>query len=202
MLHPPIVHFAIVLPLVALVFSLIYLVKRDASMSKISSRMTLLAAIAMAAAWYTGDQAGPEIFNFLSPEGKEELLEHKALGLYLAIAMGVIAVIKMVGCYMKKFVIEALAIVLLLGATVVTFVQGKDGGEIVYNHGMPFKSYKIESSLKNAVAEADDADEDSDKVEIYEDAMDNISMFSEKVDKVYGNEPKTEDEDEEEDEDE
>ena len=100
---------------------------------------------------------------------------------------------------MKKFVIEALAIVLLLGATVVTFAQGKDGGEIVYNHGMPFKSYKIENSLKNAVVDADDADEDSEKVEIYEDTIDEISMFSEKVDKVYGNEPK-QDEDEDEDE--
>ncbi len=37
MLHPLIVHFAIVLPLVALVLSLIYLYKRDETMSKLSS---------------------------------------------------------------------------------------------------------------------------------------------------------------------
>lgn len=198
MLHPPIVHFAMVLPLVALVFSLIYLVKRDSSMSKISSRTTLIAALAMAAAWYSGNQAGPEIYDFLSAEGKEELMEHKTLGLYLAIVMGVIAVMQMAGCYMKKFVIEALAVVLLLGATVVTFAQGKDGGEIVYNHGMPFKSYMIEDKLKDAVAEAEDLEEDEEKVELYEDTIDEIDMFSAKVDKVLGNEP--EDDEEEEDE--
>jgi len=198
MLHPPLVHFAIVLPLVALVFSLIYLLKRDETMSKISSRLTLLAALAMAAAWYSGNQAGPEIYSFLSPEGKEELMEHKALGLYLAIAMGIIAILKMAGCYMKKFAIEALAVVLLLGATVVTFAQGKDGGEIVYNHGMPFKSYMIEDKLKNAVADAEDVEEDEEKVEIYEDTIDEITMLSEKVDKVLGNEPKEEEEEDEE----
>ena len=198
MLHPPIVHFAMVLPLVALVFSLIYLVKRDPSMSKISSRTTLIAALAMAAAWYSGNQAGPEIYDFLSAEGKEELMEHKTLGLYLAIAMGVIAVIQMTGCYMKKFVIEALAVALLLGATVVTFAQGKDGGEIVYNHGMPFKAYMIEDKLKDAVAEAEDLEEDEEKVELYEDTIDEIDMFSAKVDKVLGNEPEEDQEEEDE----
>ena len=197
MLHPPIVHFAIVLPLVALVFSLIYLLKRDESMSKISSRTTLIAALAMAAAWYSGNQAGPEIYDFLSAEGKEELMGHKTLGLYLAIAMGVIAVIQMAGSIMKKFAVEALAVVLLLGATVVTFAQGKDGGEIVYNHGMPFKAYMIEDSLKDAVAEADELEEDSDKAELYEDTIDEISMHSDKVNKVLGIETNEEDEDEE-----
>ena len=171
-------------------------------MSKISSRTTLIAALAMAAAWYSGNQAGPEIYDFLSAEGKEELMDHKTLGLYLAIAMGVIAVIQMAGSIMKKFAIEALAVVLLLGATVVTFAQGKDGGEIVYNHGMPFKSYMIEDKLKDAVADADDVEEDDEKLEIYEDTIDEITMFSEKVDKVYGNEPKEEDDEDDEDEDE
>ena len=121
MLHPATVHFAMVLPVVATVFGLIYLVKRDELMSKISSRATLIAALAMIGVWYTGNQAGPEIYDYLSEAGKHELMEHKALGLYLAIAMGIIAVIKIAGCKMRNFVIEALAVVLLLGATAVTF---------------------------------------------------------------------------------
>ena len=197
MLHPPVVHFAMVLPLVALVFSLVYLVKRDVLLSKISTRVTVIAALAMIAAWYTGNQAGPEIYGFLSAEGKEELMEHKNLGLYLAIAMGIIAVIKTAGCFMKKFIVEALAIVLLLGATAVTFVQGNDGGEVVYNHGMPFKAHMMESNLNDAVAEAEDLEEDEEKVELYEDTIDEINMLSEKVDKVLGNERAEEEEEEE-----
>lgn len=190
MLHPATVHFAMVLPLVAAVFGLIYLVKRDEAMSKLSSRVTVIAAIAMIVAWYTGSQAGPEVYDYLSEGGQHELMEHKTLGLYLAIAMGIIALIKFAGCQLKNFMIEALAIVLLLGATAVTFAQGKDGGELVYNYGMPFKAYMIEDSLKDAQNDAEEAEEDSEKVEVYEDAIDDIQMISEDVDKIYGNEPK------------
>jgi len=83
MIHPASVHFAMVLPVVAAAFGLIYLVGKNEMMSKIAARTTLVAAIAMIVAWYTGSKAGPEIFDYLSKAGKEELLEHKALGLYL-----------------------------------------------------------------------------------------------------------------------
>jgi len=79
-----------------------------------------------------------------------------------------------------------------------TFLQGKHGGEIVYNYGMPFKAYMIEDTLKEAVATAEEAEEDDAKVEAYEDAIDEIGTISEEVDKVYGNTPKEDEEDEEE----
>jgi len=197
MIHPATAHFAMVLPVVASVFGLAYLYSKTEIMGKISARTTLVAALAMIAAWYTGSQAGPEIYDYLSKAGQHELLEHKELGLYLAIAMGVIALIQIAGCKLKKFGLEVLAIILLIGAMFTTFLQGKHGGEIVYNYGMPFKAYMIEDSLHEAAKAADEADEDEAKVEIYEDALDDISSVSEDVDKIYGNTPKTEDEDEE-----
>jgi len=187
MLHPATVHFAIVLPVVASVFGVIYLFTKSESMSKISTRATLIAAIAMIGVWYTGSQAGPKIFEFLSAAGKHELLEHKELGLYLAIAMSVIALLKIIGCKAQMFKLEALAIVLLLGTTATTFLQGKHGGELVYNYGMPFKAYKTETTLKNAVKSADSVDDDSDKVDIYEDAIDTIDSISEDANAIYGN---------------
>lgn len=135
MLHPAAAHFAIVLPIVASVFGLIYLFTRSEGMSKISSRVLVFAALGVIAAWYTGSEAGPDVYPLLSDEGQHELLEHKAMGLYLAIAMGVIALIKFAGCKLNKFAIEAVAIVLLLGATVMTLSQGKDGGELTYEYG-------------------------------------------------------------------
>jgi len=187
MLHPATAHFAMVLPLVASVFGVIYLFTRTEGMSKISSRVTLIAALAMIGVWYTGNEAGPQIYNYLSEHGKHELLEHKALGLYLAIAMGVVAILKIAGCKMKKFAIEALAVILLLAVTGTTFLQGKMGGEIVYNYGMPFKAYKIQTTLKKASTSAEDTEESDEKVEIYEDAIDQINSISNKVDKIYGN---------------
>jgi len=192
MIHPATAHFAMALPVVASVFGLAYLYSKTEIMSKISTRTTLIAALAMIAAWYTGNQAGPEIYDYLSQAGKHELVEHKELGLYLAIAMGVIALIQIAGCQMKRFGVQLLAIVLLLGATATTFLQGKHGGEIVYNYGMPFKAYMIEDSLHEAAKAADEAEEDEEKVEIYEDALDDISSVSEEIDKIYGNAPKAE----------
>jgi uncharacterized membrane protein len=161
MLHPATVHFAIVLPLVAAVFGAIYLFNRSESMSKISSRATLIAALAMIGVWYTGNQAGPLVYKYLSAAGQHELLEHKQLGLYLAIAMSIIALIKIIGCKMKNFAIEALAIILLFGATGATFLQGKHGGEIVYDHGKPFQMEQLTKYLENDddLGMADDADE-------------------------------------------
>ena len=197
MLHPATAHFAMVLPVVASAFGLIYLFTKTEGMSKISSRLTLIAALAMIGVWYTGNQAGPLIWDFLSEGGQHELKEHKELGLYLAIAMGVIALIKLVGCKIKNFAIEAIAIVLLLVATATTFLQGKHGGELVYNYGTPFKAYMIMDSLKDAAATAQESEDDSEKLEAYEDALDDITMFSEEIDEFYGNKMEAEESEEE-----
>ncbi len=189
MLHPATAHFAMVLPVVASVFGLVYMFTKSEGMSKISSRLTLVAAIAMVGVWYTGSQAGPQIYDYLSEAGQHELIEHKTLGLYLAIAFGIIALLKIVGCKMKSFALEVIAVILLLGGTATVFLQGKDGGELVYNYGMPFKAYMIEDSLKEAALAADDEDECDAKLEAYEDAMDDIQMISEDVDTIYGNKP-------------
>ncbi|EHP29693.1 hypothetical protein SMGD1_1169 [Sulfurimonas gotlandica GD1] len=187
MLHPATAHFAMVLPIVASVFGLIYLFTKTEGMSKISSRTTLFAALAMIGVWYTGNEAGPQIYDYLSVQGKAELVEHKTLGLYLAIAIGIIALLKMAGCKLKNFMLEALAVVLLLAVTATTFLQGKMGGELVYNYGMPFKSYMIEKKLKKASVNAGQTEESDEKVEYYEDAIDEINSLSKKVDKIYGN---------------
>jgi uncharacterized membrane protein len=197
MLHPATAHFAMVLPVVASVFSLIYLVNKSEIFSKIAARVTLFAALAMIGVWYTGSQAGPQIYDYLSEAGQQTLVAHKNLGLYLAIAMGVIALLQIVGCKLRKPILQTLATLALLGATAVTFAQGKMGGELVYNHGTPFKSYMIMDSLVEAVATAQEEEEESAKIEAYEDAIDDINMLSEEVDIMYGN-PIAEQSDEEE----
>jgi uncharacterized membrane protein len=187
MLHPATVHFAMVLPIVASVFGLIYLFTKSEGMSKISSRITLFAALAMIGVWYTGNEAGPLIFDYLSAQGKHELAEHKNLGLYLAIAMGVIALLKIAGCKMKNFILEAVAVILLVAITIITLFQGKMGGELVYNYGMPFKSHMIQEILKDASASAGETEESDKKIEFYEDAIDDINSLSSIVDRIYGN---------------
>jgi uncharacterized membrane protein len=194
LLHPPLAHFAIALPVVTAVFGLLYLATRKEGLSKITARMLVVTALVMIAAWYTGSKAGPEIYDYLSSAGKHELIEHKNLGLYLAIAFAAIAILQFLGCQLKKFMLEALAIVLLIGATAMVFVQGKHGGEIVYNHGQPFKAYMIEDTLKEAQSTAEGTEECDEKVEAYEDAVDSIDGISEDVQAIYGGADNEEDE--------
>lgn len=172
MLHPASAHFGIVLPVVAAVFGLVYLATRTETMSKISARTAVLAAIAMIGVWYTGSQAGPQIYNFLSEAGKEELLEHKELGLYLAIAMSVVALIQFAGCKLQKFGVQALGIILTVVVMAVTFIQGKDGGEIVYEHGKPFQMTQLEKYMSS-----DDLDmaDDAEKAAMIKEKISSIS---------------------------
>ena len=165
MLHPAAAHFAIVLPVVASVFGFIYLVTRSEGMSKISTRTFAIAALGAIAAWYTGSQAGPEAYPLLSSEGQHKLLEHKTLGMYLAVTFAVIALIKFAGCKMNKFGIEAVAVILLLGATATTFVQGKEGGELTYEYGAGVEKHAdgldcLANPADYVEDEADSAEED------------------------------------------
>ncbi len=197
MLHPATAHFAIALPLVASVLGAIYLVKRDSFTAKLSSFAIVLTAIAIGVAWYTGNQAGPKIFEFLSPDGKHELLEHKALGLYLAIAMGIIAVVKVIGCQLKKFTLEAVAIVATFIIAGAVLLQGKDGGEIVYEYGQPFKTYLIQDTLKEAAATAEESEDCDEKVEAYEDAIDSLQDINDNVNEALGLESEEKEQEEE-----
>lgn len=195
LLHPPLTDFAIALPVVSSAFGLLYLVTRKEGLSKLTAYTLIATALLVIAAWYTGSKAGPQIYDYLSSAGKHELLEHKHLGLYLAIAFSVIAVLDLVGFALKKFALEAVAIVLLFGATAMVFVQGSHGGHIVFKYGKPFEAYMIKDSLKEATSTAEGTEDCDEKVEAYQDAVDNINAMSEEVEaKFYAPASTTEDE--------
>jgi hypothetical protein len=88
--------------------------------------------------------------------------------------MSVITLLKLLGCKMKIFALEALAVVLLLGATGATLLQGKHGGEIVYEYGMPFKAYLMQDTLIEAANDASESEDTEEQVEILTDAINEI----------------------------
>ncbi len=198
MIHPATVHFAMVLPVVASVFGLIYLFTKSEIFSKITSATFVVAAIATGVVWYTGSQAGPEVYKYLSDAGQATLLAHKKLGLYLAIAMAIIALIKVIGCRIHNYAIQAISVILVIGVMATTLYQGKMGGKIAYNYGMPFKAYMIIDSLNEANSAADEEEDADAQVEIYQDAIDDITSLSDDVDVILGNPKPVDDEAEEE----
>jgi len=135
MLHPAAAHFAIVLPIIALVLGMAYLIRPSELMSKISTRFMVFATIFLAIAFFTGKDDGKEAYVFLTTEGQALLLEHKDFGLYLLIAMAIATVAKFIGCYKKILKAEIFAVILTAILAGGVLYQGKMGGELTYTHG-------------------------------------------------------------------
>ena len=135
MLHPAAAHFAVVLPLISLVLGIAYLIKPSDLMSKISTRFMVFATIFLVIAFFTGKEDGGEAYILLTGAGQELLKEHKDLGLYLMIAMGIATLVKFYGCFKQNIKAEIFAILLVAILAGATLFQGKMGGDLTYTHG-------------------------------------------------------------------
>jgi len=167
LLHPPLVHFAVVLPLVALAFQIAYMITKNEAHSVYAARILAVAAIMMVAVWYTGGEEGKLAYPLLDAEGKKELLAHKAYGMYVMITTLVIAAIKFAACKMKSGALEAGSLLLMLSLVGMVGYQGSLGGDVVYEHGGNVKVTKdlkeCKAELEEAAMMSDDDDEDEDE---------------------------------------
>jgi len=157
MLHPAAAHFAISLPIISLILGLVYLIKPSELMSKVSTRFMIFAALFLIAAFFTGKHDGGEVYILLSAEGKALLKEHKNLGLYLSVAMGIATVIKFYGCFKNNFKVEIVSVILLGLISAGVLYQGKMGGELTYTYGAHVKDY---SDGMDCLAEEEEDEED------------------------------------------
>ncbi|QFR49846.1 DUF2231 domain-containing protein [Sulfurimonas lithotrophica] len=135
MLHPAMAHFAVSLPIISLILGAAYLYKPTELMSKISTRFFVFAAIFLVAAFFSGKHDGGEVYMFISGEGQKLLVQHKNLGIFLAITMGIAALVKFYGCKKKNFKIEIFSIILVAIVAGGVLYQGKMGGELTYTYG-------------------------------------------------------------------
>ena len=135
MLHPVSAHFAITLPIIALVLGLVYLYKPSEVMSKISTRFMVFATLFIVVAFFTGKEDGSEVYALLSNDGQLLLREHKDFALYLLIGMVAATAVKFFGCFKQNKTIEIAGIVLVGLVAIGVLYQGKMGGELTYTYG-------------------------------------------------------------------
>ena len=133
--HPPLVHFAIVLPLVALFFQITYSVSNNYIYSQWSARILVIAALVMIATWDTGGQQGADVYPLLSEEGQTTLKQHKNIGLYLMIATIALALVKFIACKARNVILETIVLIGLLSISSALAYQGLIGGDVVYKYG-------------------------------------------------------------------
>jgi len=150
LMHPPIDHFAIALPVIILLLEFYNLFARRKSIGAFSFGLLVLTVVVFAAAYLSGSIDGKEAYNLLSPEGQEELKAHKLLGTYLLVGSVVVLFFKLLAMT-GKFYFKFFFFVVLLGFIAITFKQGKDGGELVYEFGANIERV---TELKDELSEA------------------------------------------------
>jgi uncharacterized membrane protein len=135
LLHPAVVHFLIAIPVVILLLEIMNLMMKKKAVGGVSFFLILLVVVAAIGAYFTGLTDGKEAFPALSEAAKSELGEHKLFGTYLLLGSAVLLFLKLLAMTGNK-VLKGLYILVLIAFVVLMFKQGKEGGELVYEHGL------------------------------------------------------------------
>jgi uncharacterized membrane protein len=157
LLHPPVDHFIIALPIVVLLLEVINLVTKKRAIGVVSFFLIILTVVAAAAAYFTGVTDGKEAFDLLSQAGQAELKEHKQLGTYLLFASSVVLVFKLLSAMIQRGLMKALFMLILILFVIGILKQGKDGGDLVYKYGANIERVSsLDSDLFDAKEELEE----------------------------------------------
>ncbi len=135
LMHPPLTHFAIVLPIFILLLELINLIMRRRGLTATAFVFFTLLIVVYVAAFITGKTDGKEAFDMLTQAGQETLKEHKLIGIYLMLFTVVLVFAKLFSMAIKKWWMKLIYLLILTGFVAAVLYQGKEGGELVYKHG-------------------------------------------------------------------
>ncbi len=133
-LHPAVVHFALVLPLLALVFQLMALVTKNVTYRRASNYLFFFGVIAVVAASISGRIAGPDVKPLLNGAGQELFNEHMQIGYALALFYILLLLLKFVSIFVNKRAFRIVMALLLVAGVGGLFVQAQHGGELVYKY--------------------------------------------------------------------
>ncbi len=153
LVHPVTVHFAIALPIIALLLEASNIFVKRRCVGVISSILLFIAVLIYVAAFFTGKTDGSEAYSLLSSEGKEELKEHKLLGMYLVYGAAVIFLLKLIFAAISSRIAKIVFTIILAVFVGFALKQGKDGGELVYKYGANVQAV---SSMDDKVMELED----------------------------------------------
>ncbi|NPA32446.1 MAG: DUF2231 domain-containing protein [Aquificae bacterium] len=137
-LHPPVVHFAIALPLAGLLFEVLYRLTGREIFSHGAFLNFSLGAVFVWLAWLTGGMAEEAVEEAVEGTPAYGILElHETLGLVVSFLVTALAVFKFLEFKGKRVGVFVIVLGFLTGALLV--VQGRLGGKLVYEHGVGVK---------------------------------------------------------------
>ena len=167
LLHPPVDHFIIALPIIVLLLEIINLFAKKRAIGVVSFFLIILTVVAAVAAYFTGSVDGKEAWDLLSQAGQGELKEHKLLGTYLMLASGVVLLFKLLSAMIQRGMMKGLFLLILIIFVAGILKQGKEGGELVYKYGANVERVNdLDSELFDVQEELDELKEEVAKTPV------------------------------------
>jgi len=139
MLHQPLVHFAVAIPVLVLLFEIINIFLNSKSLKIITSTLLFLTIAILFSAYLTGTADGKAAIDSGTFNALNDLKEHKLLGMYLFYGSIGIFVFKLLSLVINKTGFRVFYVLLLIGFVASVLHQGKEGGELVYKYGANVK---------------------------------------------------------------
>lgn len=166
LMHPPVDHFIIALPVIILLLEVVNLIVKKRAIGVASFFLLILTVVAAAAAYLTGNIDGKEAFPLLSEAAQGELKEHKLLGTYLMLASVVVLLFKLLSAMISRGLMKALYLLVLILFVAAILKQGKEGGELVYKYGVNVeKVQELDSELFDVKEELEELQEENKPAE-------------------------------------
>jgi len=153
LLHPVVVHFAVVLPLVILILELINLITKRKSLTITIYILFVLLVGVFVSALATGVIDGKNGGLLMSDEGLEHLKQHKLIGIYLLYLSALPIVLKLFTLAVKKPWAKVVYLLSFVAIITLTLYQAKEGGELVYEYGL---NVEAKTALDDTVEELQD----------------------------------------------
>ncbi len=145
------------IPVVIILLEFINIFFKRRALSVFSLFLTLVVATVMVGAYYSGVADGQEAYDMLINAGKEELKEHKQLGIILVYASLALVVLKLFFMLFRGAVSRVLFLIITFVFIGAIFKQGHDGGELVYEYGANsialHKAIEANDDLKDEIEE-------------------------------------------------
>ncbi|TET87697.1 MAG: DUF2231 domain-containing protein [Sulfurovum sp.] len=169
LMHPPVDHFIIALPVIVLLLEVVNLIVKKRAVGAVSFFLLVLTVVAAAAAYFTGSIDGKEAFPLLGEAAQGELKEHKILGTYLMLVSVVVLVFKILSAMISRGLMKALYLFILILFVAGILKQGKEGGELVYKYGVNVeKVQELDSELFDVKEELEELEEKNKAAETEE----------------------------------
>jgi uncharacterized membrane protein len=180
LMHPPVDHIMVAIPILILLIELINLIVKKRSITGLSFFFMLIMVGVAMAAYYTGTIDGKEAYPLLSAEGQEELKAHKNFGTYLMLFSFVVLLFKLISMISSKAIVKAFYLLILVVFVASVLKQGKDGGELVYEFGANVEAVQmIKDDMADLQDELNDATDELDsKSEALEEAQAKIEELT------------------------